>query len=315
MSPTAKISGCPGTVQVRVDQDPAGPVGLRPGRLGQLAGQRRRGHPGRPHLGHRRDALAPALGLHVDAGGVHADHLGLQLDLDAEQVQLAQRPGGQVVAERAEHRAERVDQDHPGLARVDVLVLPGQRAVGQLGDLPGHLHAGRRRRRPPRRSASGRSSAGSVCRSASSNAPKIRARSSRASSMLFMPGAKSANSSLPKYDWEAPAATISVSYSHRVVDAGRRPPTTVLASTSTPVTVPSRTSTLSCRAQHLADRRGDLALGEDAGRHLVEQRLEQVVRGAVDQRDLDRRAPQRLGGEQPAEPRSDDHHAVHLRSP
>ena len=56
-------------------------------------------------------------------------------------------------------------------------------------------------------------SAGSVCRSASSNAPKIRARSSSASSMLFMPGAKSANWSLPKYDCEAPAATISVSYS------------------------------------------------------------------------------------------------------
>ena len=32
-------------------------------------------------------------------------------------------------------------------------------------------------------------------------------------------------------------------------------------------------------AQDLAGRRGDLALGEDAGRHLVEQRLEQVVAG------------------------------------
>ena len=51
-----------------------------------------------------------------------------------------------------------------------------------------------------------------VCRSASSNAPKMRARSSRASSTLFIPGAKSANWSLPKYDWDAPAATISVSY-------------------------------------------------------------------------------------------------------
>ena len=32
--------------------------------------------------------VAP-LGLHLDAGRVHADHLGVQLDLDAEQVQLA----------------------------------------------------------------------------------------------------------------------------------------------------------------------------------------------------------------------------------
>ena len=30
--------------------------------------------------------------------------------------------------------------------------------------------------------------------------------------MLFMPGANSANWSLPKYDWPAPAATISESY-------------------------------------------------------------------------------------------------------
>jgi hypothetical protein len=41
----------------------------------------------------------------------------------------------------------------------------------------------------------------------------MRARSSSASSTLFMPGAKSANSSLPKYDCDEPAATISVSYS------------------------------------------------------------------------------------------------------
>ena len=47
--------------------------------------------------------------------------------------------------------------------------------------------------------------------SASSKAPKIRPRSSRASSMLFMPGANSAKWSLPKYDWPAPAATISES--------------------------------------------------------------------------------------------------------
>ena len=101
MSPTAKISGCPGSVQSGSTLIRPGPVGLGPGRRGQLAGQRRRGHPGRPHLGHRLDALAAARGVHVDAGGVHADHPGLQLDLDAELVQLAQRLGGQVVAEGA----------------------------------------------------------------------------------------------------------------------------------------------------------------------------------------------------------------------
>ena len=41
-------------------------------------------------------------------------------------------------------------------------------------------------------------SAGSVATSAASNAPRMRPRSSSASSMVFMPGAKVANSSLPK---------------------------------------------------------------------------------------------------------------------
>ena len=41
-------------------------------------------------------------------------------------------------------------------------------------------------------------SAWSLASSASSKAPKMRPRSSRASSMLFMPGANSANRSLPK---------------------------------------------------------------------------------------------------------------------
>ena len=50
--------------------------------------------------------------------------------------------------------------------------------------------------------------AGSLDRSACSKAPRMRPRSSSASSMDFMPGANSAKWSLPKYDCPAPAATI-----------------------------------------------------------------------------------------------------------
>jgi hypothetical protein len=59
-------------------------------------------------------------------------------------------------------------------------------------------------------------------------------------------------------------------------------------------------------AQDVADRRGDVPLGEHPGRDLVEQRLEEVVVGAIDHHHLDRRAPQGLGGEQPGEPAADD---------
>ena len=54
-------------------------------------------------------------------------------------------------------------------------------------------------------------SVGSATISAISKAPKMRRRSSRASSRVFMPGAKKANSSCPKYDWVTPAATMRLS--------------------------------------------------------------------------------------------------------
>ena len=56
--------------------------------------------------------------------------------------------------------------------------------------------------------------------------------------------------------------------------------------------------------EDLAGRRRDLALRQDAGRHLVEQRLEQVVGGLRDHRHVDVGALERLGAEQPAEARS-----------
>ena len=55
--------------------------------------------------------------------------------------------------------------------------------------------------------------------------------------MLFMPGANSANWSLPKYDWPAPAATISESYGVTVTRLSTWE-VTVLASRSMSVTSP-----------------------------------------------------------------------------
>ena len=63
-------------------------------------------------------------------------------------------------------------------------------------------------------------------------------------------------------------------------------------------------------AQDPAQRCGDLPLGQDAGRALVEQRLEQVVRRPVDEGHRHGRAAQCAGGEQPAETAADDHHAA-----
>ena len=63
-------------------------------------------------------------------------------------------------------------------------------------------------------------------------------------------------------------------------------------------------------AQHAAQRRGDLALGEDAGGDLVEERLEQVVVGAVDEGDLDGRPSECLRRVEAAEASADDEDAM-----
>ena len=93
---------------VRFDLDAPGPVGGRPGGLRELLRQRRGGHPGRPDLRQRLDALAALSGLQVDAGRVHVDHAGAQPDLNTKPVQLGLRLGRQPVAEGRQHRVERV---------------------------------------------------------------------------------------------------------------------------------------------------------------------------------------------------------------
>jgi hypothetical protein len=63
-------------------------------------------------------------------------------------------------------------------------------------------------------------------------------------------------------------------------------------------------------SKDLAGRWRDLTLGKDAGRDLIEQRLEEVVGGLGDQRDVNVGVFERLRGEQPTEPGADHHHLV-----
>ena len=54
-----------------------------------------------------------------------------------------------------------------------------------------------------------------------------------------------------------------------------------------------------------------MSAGDKArGRHLIEQRLEQMIIVAVDQRDIDGGAGKRLGGRKPAEAGADDDHML-----
>ena len=93
----------------------------------------------------------------------------------------------------------------------------------------------------------------------------------------------------------------------RTTASRRRRGSTRRAARSIPHASASSTRTLSLAAQHPADRRGDVARRQAGRGHLIQQRLEDVVVVAVDQRHAHRRAPERLGGNQPAEAAADDH--------
>ena len=87
---------------------------------------------------------------------------------------------------------------------------------------------------------------------------------------------------------------------------------TVRASRSKPVDLGELDLDVPLAAQHASDRRGDLALREDPGGDLVEQRLEEVVVVAVHQRHPDRAATQPARGEQPSEASAHDHDSMGL---
>ncbi len=59
-------------------------------------------------------------------------------------------------------------------------------------------------------------------------------------------------------------------------------------------------------AENAADRRGDVRRREARGRHLVQERLKQMVIVLIDQGDVERRAGEVLRRAQPAEPGTDD---------
>ena len=85
---------------------------------------------------------------------------------------------------------------------------------------------------------------------------------------------------------------------------------TVCAFTSMSKTSPRRTVAFFWWRKDDARRGRDLALGHDAGRHLVQHRLEEVVGRPGDKGDVDVGAFEALSGEESSEARSDDHDMV-----
>ncbi len=141
-SPVTRISGWPGMLRSVADHDPARPVLLGAGRLGDRRGHRRRGHPGGPQHG-----AQPRAGSRCRPGRGRS----------ARRCQPGSRPSAcavrppacagagrlvrQLRAERGQRGVAAVEQQHPGVLGLDVAVLVAQRLRRHLADLPGQLDA------------------------------------------------------------------------------------------------------------------------------------------------------------------------------
>src|SRR5699024_3095101 len=130
--------------EVVVDHDPAGSVYLDAGLLGDEAAQRGGGDTGGPDLGEGLDGGLGAVdhglvgdGLVVDVG----DH-GVELDGDAELLQLALGGAAQALAEGREDLRGAVEKQDLGGGGGEVGVLADEGAVGQLGELAGEGDTG-----------------------------------------------------------------------------------------------------------------------------------------------------------------------------
>jgi hypothetical protein len=265
------------------------------------------GHAGGPDLGGGVDPPDGAVGLlDVEAVLVDVGDHRAELDLDPDLVQLPAGPPAEPLAERGKHDRGGVEQDDPRGRRVDVPEVLAQRAVRQLGDLPGHLHAGRagadddEGQQPvdlglvggELGELEGTEDATAQLEGVVDALHAGRELGELVVAEVGLPGA-GGDDQLVVGVHRGAAEDGRGDRAVGQVDVGD------LTEHHPGVLLP---------LEDLPRGRGDLALGQDAGGHLVEQRLEEVVAGPADQRDVHRGALEGLGGEQPAEPGPDDDH-------
>ena len=74
---------------------------------------------------------------------VYVGHHGIEVDIDAYLPQIPFDPTGQMGTHRPDQMISTLDEDDPGVARIDALKVIPQRPLGELSELPSHFHPGR----------------------------------------------------------------------------------------------------------------------------------------------------------------------------
>ena len=297
-----------GDGQVLADHDPPGPVLFRAGGLGHRSGQRRCLHARGPqHVAAHVPGHRAVVVLDLQAARVHVGDDRAHVQLDPELAQVPGGQGGQLRAEHRQRRAAAVEQQDPGVLRLDVPVLAAQRLGRDLADLPGQFHAGR-----PGADQGEGEPAGPFGRVGGGLGHLERAEDPPPDLHRVLdglhPGRDRGVLVVPEVGLPDPGGQDEVVVAEVDLPAQRAPrqhppPGRVQAGR-----LGDDELDVAVLGQQLAQRRGDLALGQDAGRALVQHRLEQVMLGPVDEGHLDRRARQHPGGEQPGESAAHDHH-------
>src|SRR4030095_5442784 len=122
----------------------AGAVTLGSGQFGELAGEAGRGDARSPNDRAAGDPLfVPASALERHAGGVDPDHGAACEDGYAEALQRPLRLRRERAWAARQHTIDRLDEQDAGASGIDDAEVTPQRVPRQLGDLAGHLNAGR----------------------------------------------------------------------------------------------------------------------------------------------------------------------------
>jgi hypothetical protein len=235
----------------------------------------------------------------------------VQPDVHALLAQLGDRVRLQFGVERTQHRAQSLDQDDPRLPGVDAAVVAGQHLVRQLGHLAGQLHAG----------GSGADHhegqpLGALRGVLAQLRHLERGQDVAAQVAGVLDGLHAGRELGPLVPAEIGMGGTCgdhqrvVRQVHRaVIRRGRHHRPAVQVETAH---VGEERARVRLLLDHAPDGGRDQARRQDARGDLVEQGLEQVMVGAVDQGDVDVRAGQRSGGAQSAESPTDHHDAVPL---
>ena len=290
--------------KIRIDDDAAGAVGLR---VEPFSGGRG-AHAGRPD---DRAALDPLVAEH-DAGRVAGGDGLVQDDLGAHPFERASRIIGECRVEDGKNARTRLDKDDSRVARIDVAEIGRESTLGKLGYRAGHLHAGRAAAdhdegQEPSALRLVRFGLGAL--EGDQDAPAklrrvldlLQARSGGLPFVMAEIGVASAGREDEMVVGDRAAIGHHLLCNWIDADDLRQHDAAVFR-------VP----------QDAADRRGDIGGRERRGRHLVEQRLKEVVVAPVDDGHTQRSARKPLGGGKAAEPCAHDDDArepgLHVRN-